>query len=99
MASNSLFDKYFGKPAAQQPQQPNIMQNIMDGYNRIMNNQADMPDLLLHNGRINQRQYNDLKTMGNDYRGMAQYLMQSGLIPQNVQANPFINQIFNILHH
>lgn len=102
MASNSLFDKYFRKSACpvqdMQPQQANVMQSIMDGFSQIRNNRASMQDLLLQNGRINSQQYNDLKAMGKDYRSMAQYLIQSGLIPQNIQGNPFISQIFNMLH-
>lgn len=107
MAGNSLFDKYFRRSGngennanQQTPQQPqNIVQNVINGFNQISNNQGNIADMLLQNGRINQQQYNEIKSMGNNYARIGQYLMQYGAIPQNVgQMNPFVSQLLNFLH-
>lgn len=107
MAGSSLYNKYFknrsngsqnNQTQNQQYGQNNVIQNIMDGFNQIKTNQTNIADMLFQNGKINQQQYGAIKGMGNDYRGIAQYLMQSGLMPQSInQMNPFVGQIMKML--
>jgi hypothetical protein len=67
---SSVFDKFRNKDGT-----ANFL-NIMQEYQKVRQNPSEIGDLLLKAGRINQEQYNNIKTMNNP-RQIGEYLLNN----------------------
>lgn len=93
---NPLFNRFGGG------YQPNNQVNNSGGiigalrqYRQLQNDPGAILDILLHNGKINQQQYNELQPMRNNPQQIVNYLAQHGNASQINQAQQIANGLQN----
>lgn len=69
--------------------------NLINQVNQLQNNPAQILNILLRNGKINQQQYNELQQYGNNPQQIFNYLMNHGKADQLNQAQQTATQIQN----
>ena len=89
---NPLFNR-FGN--AKQNNNYQYGNNIISQLAQVKKNPAAILDILLQNGKINQKQYNDLQPFKNNPQQIVNYLVQNGNANQINQAQQMAGQINN----
>lgn len=64
---SSVFDRF---------RQPNSMMNVLNSFRSIQNDPRNICDMLLKSGKINEEQYNAMKSM-NSPKEMCEYLLNN----------------------
>ena len=69
--------------------------NALKQYRQLQNNPGVILDILLHNGKITQQQYNELQPIKNNPQQIVNYLVQHGNAGQINQAQQTANNVIN----
>ena len=90
---NPFFRNIPGAFRNMMPQNP--MANVLQQYQQIKQNPAQLASFLQSQGIINSQQAEEIKKMGNHYGQVGQYLMNSGSMPEQIPQDA-VNQAKNI---
>ena len=88
--ANSLFQK-FGSMVSNHSSASKTNGNILSQYAMLKNNPGSILDILLQNGKINQRQYYELQQFKNNPEAIGKYLINSGYGQEITQAEKIAN--------